>query len=98
MIRIAKIIQTCDACPSQWSAQTPEGQYVYIRFRWGRLLAYLDDTCIFDVRHGDTLNGYLEFEQLQELTAGVLDFSEARWVEKQDEIEPGPDLYTGEES
>lgn len=34
-IVLAKVVQTCFACPSQWDAWTPDGRYVYLRFRWG---------------------------------------------------------------
>jgi len=34
-IIIARVIQTCLACPSQWDAWTPDGQYLYLRYRFG---------------------------------------------------------------
>lgn len=35
VITIAKAIQTCTACPSQWDAWTTDGQYLYLRYRSG---------------------------------------------------------------
>lgn len=35
MITLAKVVQTCSACPSQWDAWTVDGQYLYLRYRWG---------------------------------------------------------------
>jgi hypothetical protein len=32
---ISRVIQTCFACPSQWDAWTSEGDYLYLRYRWG---------------------------------------------------------------
>ncbi|MEU0991945.1 hypothetical protein [Streptomyces sp. NPDC005953] len=34
-ILIAKTVRTCRACPSQWDAWTPDGQYLYLRYRHG---------------------------------------------------------------
>ena len=36
-IKLSKIVQTCDACPSQWDAVADDGRPVYIRYRWGNL-------------------------------------------------------------
>ncbi|MER5649664.1 hypothetical protein [Streptosporangium sp. NPDC002524] len=32
---LAKAVQTCSACPSEWSAWTTAGQYLYLRYRSG---------------------------------------------------------------
>lgn len=34
---------TCMACPTQWSAWTPDGRYVYIRYRSARLSVEIVD-------------------------------------------------------
>lgn len=34
-MKIARAIQTCAACPSQWDAWTTDGQYLYLRYRSG---------------------------------------------------------------
>ncbi|MGI5288046.1 hypothetical protein ACQEVF_32540 [Nonomuraea polychroma] len=34
-IVLAKVVQTCAACPSQWDAWTVDGQYLYLRYRFG---------------------------------------------------------------
>lgn len=35
-ITIGRAVQTCPACPSQWDAWTTDGEYVYLRYRFGR--------------------------------------------------------------
>ena len=37
MISIARIVQTCEACPSQWEGFFDDGRAFYIHFRWGHL-------------------------------------------------------------
>lgn len=34
-ITLARVVQTCGACPSQWDAWTADGQYLYLRYRFG---------------------------------------------------------------
>ncbi|MEV8639382.1 hypothetical protein AB0395_47795 [Streptosporangium sp. NPDC051023] len=34
-IRLAKVVETCSACPTQWDAWTVDGQYLYLRYRYG---------------------------------------------------------------
>jgi len=35
MITIVRVIQTCQACPSQWDAWDADGNYYYLRYRSG---------------------------------------------------------------
>lgn len=32
---LARVVQTCSACPSQWDAWTTTGRYLYLRYRHG---------------------------------------------------------------
>ncbi|MEU1373010.1 hypothetical protein ABZ442_05010 [Streptomyces triculaminicus] len=32
---LARVVETCSACPSQWDAWTVTGQYLYLRYRSG---------------------------------------------------------------
>ncbi|WP_367138909.1 MULTISPECIES: hypothetical protein [Streptomyces] len=34
-IVLARVVETCSACPSQWNAWTTTGQYLYLRYRGG---------------------------------------------------------------
>lgn len=36
-VKKSSVTQTCFACPSQWDAETEDGRYVYVRYRWGTL-------------------------------------------------------------
>lgn len=36
-MKLNNLVQTCDACPSQWDAILDDGRGVYIRYRWGTL-------------------------------------------------------------
>jgi hypothetical protein len=35
-IVLVRVHQTCMACPSQWDAWDANGQYYYLRYRYGR--------------------------------------------------------------
>jgi hypothetical protein len=32
---LARVVRICLAYPSQWDAWTVDGQYLYLRYRWG---------------------------------------------------------------
>jgi hypothetical protein len=34
-IVLARVVETCAACPNQWDAWTTSGQYLYLRYRSG---------------------------------------------------------------
>ncbi|MEU4097332.1 hypothetical protein [Streptomyces sp. NPDC026673] len=34
-VTLARVVQTCGGCPSQWDAWTTTGQYLYLRYRHG---------------------------------------------------------------
>jgi hypothetical protein len=35
-IALARMVQTCKSHPTQWDAWTVDGQYLYLRYRFGR--------------------------------------------------------------
>ena len=47
--KIAKLIQTCAACPSQWEGHLDDGRMVYIRYRHGTLRANISTIVTDDV-------------------------------------------------
>ena len=74
MIELVKVIETCMACPSQWDAWDAEGNYYYLRFRFGRGSVsrdHDDRKAIITFRHGDDLSGCLELGEFIELADGV---------------------------
>lgn len=82
MTTITKLEQTCAACPSQWEGKTSDGDYVYIRYRWGYLsvtLYAIDKLLvhgkqIFGKAIGEDLDGAMSFEELKEATKEKIEF------------------------
>ncbi|WP_031165996.1 hypothetical protein [Streptosporangium roseum] len=85
MTALAKVIQTCSACPSQWNAWTSTGQYLYLRYRFGvgTVDAYnnpdpdtwltIPDGRIARFSKGDGLDGEISLEDF--LTAAGLELA-----------------------
>ena len=73
--RVAELRKTCAACPAQWEGMTEDGMAIYIRYRWGFLSVSVGIETIFCQRAGDSLDGYMEDDQLREHLRGVLEFS-----------------------
>lgn len=59
LIELAKVTQTCTACPSQWDAWSTDGKYVYIRYRSGILTVEVSGDKVFERKIGDNLSGHL---------------------------------------
>ena len=85
-MRKAKLIQTCEGCPSQWEGYTEDNEPVYIRFRYGYLSIsigkvnqnieeiYGDES--FGWQIGGEFDGFLSFEKLKQKLKGRLDVEE----------------------
>ena len=43
-IKLKSLEKTCFACPSQWEGQLENGEYIYIRYRYGSLSFGSGDT------------------------------------------------------
>jgi hypothetical protein len=80
---VVNLVQTCHSHPSQWEGWTTNGQRIYVRFRHGRLWIGLAPeyrphavAMLFVARYvGDHCDdGYLSYETLQHLTAGLIDW------------------------
>lgn len=89
MIRVVEVQQTCGGCPSQWEGQTDDGRAVYARYRYGKLWVGLsepggtvDDAVVATIEKrstvhkiiGDEYDGWMEYDELQEHTAGVIEW------------------------
>lgn len=91
MIKVTEIKRTCLACPSQWEGKAASG-YVYVRFRWGHLRVGVGATVkdaaraepIFEWDDADSFNGFMEYDEMKRVTAGVLDLPEKESTEDQD--------------
>lgn len=73
------MVQTCSACPSQWSGWDIHDNEYYLRYRWGYGVVLLggdhEALMIASFRHGDSLDGFIELEKFAELAG--LDVSDA---------------------
>jgi hypothetical protein len=93
MVKITEIRRTCLACPAQWEGKTESG-YVYIRFRWGSLTVRSGSTIkdaiaglsIFEWHDTDSFGGFMEYDELKELTSGVLDLPDVESPEESNGI------------
>lgn len=66
-IRLVKIEQTCTACPSQWDAWDEDGEYYYIRYRWGYLYVCKGEVMgpfVWEGSIGDGLDGFMTTEEM----------------------------------
>lgn len=68
VIEVIRVVQTCTACPSQWDAWTPTGEYVYVRYRHGWLSVDVDGVEKFGMHHGHHLDGCMTWEEVLALT------------------------------
>lgn len=92
-MKVTKVRRTCFACPAQWEGKTESG-YVYIRFRWGTLAARYGSTIkdaiagpiIFEWHDSDSYDGFMAYDDLKKLTAGVLDLPDAESPEESNDI------------
>lgn len=88
MIVVTTVTQTCCASPNIYSGTTKEGETIYARYRWGHLSvrilpAGIDDRAegatgksIFEVDHGETLDGFIYFDELRSLTEEIIQWPE----------------------
>lgn len=83
MLTLSRIVQTCLACPSQWDAWDAEGNYYYLKYRYGHgqvrhyqtedwVESALDQliAVVADFRHGHPLDGIISLEEFAE-RAGI---------------------------
>ena len=78
--KVKHCIMTCSACPSQWDIYTDDGEYIYARYRWGRLTLTLNPWRenteeLYRKDIGDNFDGVMETTELVEHTKSVLDWS-----------------------
>ncbi len=67
-MRIRNLVQTCDACPSQWDAETEDGRNVYIRYRWGYLSVDVSGLEVFGSGVGSGSDGCMSTREMLQHT------------------------------
>lgn len=86
MIKLVKVAETCGGCPSQWDAWDEDGDYYYLRFRFGQ--GTVDTGAsqsspwvrFAEFSHGDDMAGVIDLETFARLAG--LDVSEAEHAPK----------------
>lgn len=57
-MKVAKLEQTCGACPEQYSGELETGEEIYIRCRWGYGYLDINGNTVADVTYeGDGFRG-----------------------------------------
>lgn len=69
-MKVTNVTQTCGACPSQWDAKGPNGEYVYVRFRHGWLSVTVNgfEPCMYEEKVGDGMDGVMDWATVEKLT------------------------------
>ncbi len=88
-IKVIKVIRSCTACPSQWEGESSTGQFVYARYRAGRMRVDVAPTedmwvqsphrdfTVYTEDFGHPLDGYITYDELKTHTTGVLEWPES---------------------
>jgi len=80
---VKNLIQTCEACPSQWEFRTSGNRYCYVRYRWGILSirigppdskdvmdAVMGDT-VYYKRHGHEYDGFISWDVVEPIVRAI---------------------------
>jgi hypothetical protein len=101
MITVKSIVETCEACPSQFDGLTTDNRKLYFRYRWAHLSVQIgaqDDMSEMAAVRGEYLvqhkqisdneyDGYMSLEELKEHTKDIL-----HWNEPLEEYVPPDEL------
>jgi hypothetical protein len=83
MIELVKVVRTCSSCPSQWDAWDADGNYYYLRYRFGvgsveRQPSSDVETWgeeynpLYEWTHGGTLDGEISLDDFLRLSGMTL--------------------------
>ena len=89
MFVVMELIQECSACPSSWSGKLDDGRDIFIRYRWGTLRVTENgdkSITLFEVDHGNPLDGFMDFDELKEALDGYFVF-ECEEMPKSDDFD-----------
>ena len=80
-IRVRKLVHVSDLHPAQWQGRTESGDYIFVRYRYGKLwIGIAPDyhrtppTTVLETGYGDLGDGYLSFRSLRNRTRGIVDW------------------------
>jgi hypothetical protein len=80
-LRVRKLVHISDWHPAQWEGRTETGDFIYVRYRYGRLwIGVAPDyrrtppTTVLETGYGDPADGYLSFRSLRRRTKGVVEW------------------------
>lgn len=68
---------TCHGCPTQIEGDTPDGNSVYFRYRWGRAVVEINDRTVWGEQLSDDLDGVMDPDTALRITCAVVDLHEA---------------------
>lgn len=81
MYKIKTISQIGFMCPTQFEGNLENGDYIYIRYRWGNLSMEVNDKIVYNENYGD--DGYAGVISLEEVLEQIEDLvmtDEVEWV------------------
>lgn len=80
-VRVRTLTHVSDLHPAQWEGKTEGGDFIFVRYRYGRLWIgiapdYLRTapTTVLETGYGDLGDGYLSFRSLRKRTRGVVEW------------------------
>jgi hypothetical protein len=79
-LSVRTVTQTSDGHPAQWEGWTANDQLILVRYRYGRLWIGLTPDfkttpiTLLSTPYGGVEEGYLAFETLRAMTAGIVDW------------------------
>jgi hypothetical protein len=84
LLRIVRTVETCGGCPSQWDAWTDNGQYLFLRYRFGTGTVTTENdatgparTIIARFQTGDPWDGMIALEDFCARAGLLLDLAAA---------------------
>jgi hypothetical protein len=94
MIKVVKIIKTCNMCPAQWDGVTDDNRQFYVRYRWGCLTVSIGEPgdaseyaavvgrIVFNRQLGGPFAGSMDYQALCEHLMGIVELpaEESPWL------------------
>ena len=74
MLNVKDFVDLGTVCPSQWEGRTEDDKYVFIRYRYGWVSVWVDNSMVHGVEHGDARDGVMDEVTLRTVLNGVVDW------------------------